>query len=64
MTAFADAAGQLAGAVGVTLGWRPDDFWRATPAEVGAVVRALAGPVGDGVDRALLESLKERWPDG
>ncbi len=63
MNPFADAAGRLAGVVGTTLGWRPDEFWRATPAEVAAVVRALAGPGGDGVNRVLLNALKERWPD-
>lgn len=63
MTPFAEAAGRLAGVVGAALGWRPDEFWRATPAEVGAVVRALSGDAEPGVDRALLDALKERWPD-
>ena len=62
---FSDAAGQLAGMAGALLGWRPDELWRATPAELAAVLAALSGggravPVtGDELAR-----LKERFPDG
>ncbi len=63
MTLFADAAGRLAGVMGVTLGWRPGEFWRATPTEVAAVVRALGGDAEAGIDRAALDALKRRWPD-
>jgi uncharacterized phage protein (TIGR02216 family) len=59
---FSDAAGRLAGLAGALLGWRPDEFWRATPAELGAVLGAMAGecePTG----RAELERLMERFPD-
>jgi len=41
---FAPVAGRLAGIAGRCLGWRPDEFWHATPAELAAV---LAQPVGD-----------------
>lgn len=62
---FSEAAGRLAGLAGVLLGWRPDEFWRATPAELAAVLAALTGggrtvPV-TGDELALL---KERFPDG
>jgi len=47
------------------LGWAPDAFWAATPAELAAVVRAL---VGDGAapppDAATIARLKEMFPDG
>ena len=43
MTDFTGAAVRLAGFAGAHLGWSPDAFWRATPAELAAVVRALAG---------------------
>jgi len=62
---FSEAAGRLAGLAGALLGWRPDEFWRATPAEMVAVLAALTGggrtvPVtGDELAR-----LKERFPDG
>jgi hypothetical protein len=49
---FAEAAARLSGAAGVAFGWTPDTFWNATPAELGALVRAFAGedaaPLGDG----------------
>ena len=61
---FAASAALLAGVVGVTLGWRPDEFWQATPAEVLGIARALAGDTAPGVDRAVLDALWERWPDG
>jgi hypothetical protein len=61
---FAEAAARLSGAAGVAFGWTPDTFWNATPAELGALVRALAGedaaPLGDGE----LARLKELFPDG
>jgi hypothetical protein len=65
MTRFADAAGRLAGVAGWLLGWRPDEFWRATPAELAAVLRAARGEeaVGEGVDGAELGRLMGVMPD-
>lgn len=63
--AFAAAAARLAGAAGVMFGWAPEDFWRSTPAELGALIEALRGEVGpDGVDATTLARLKEQFPDG
>jgi len=62
---FSDAAGRLAGMAGALLGWRPDEFWRATPAELATVLAALTG--GDGpapMTSSELARLKERFPDG
>lgn len=62
---FTPAALRLAGFAGAVLGWSPDAFWRATPAELGAVLGALAGP-GEapppGADE--IARLKELYPDG
>ncbi|KRC80414.1 phage tail assembly chaperone [Sphingomonas sp. Root241] len=61
---FSGRAVRLAGAAGLAFGWTPETFWNATPAELGALVRALAGeeaaPLGDGE----LARLKELFPDG
>lgn len=62
---FAAAAVRLAGLAGVMFGWSPDAFWRATPDELAALVRVLAGdgPVAP-PDRADLARLMEAFPDG
>ena len=56
---FGSQAARLAGFCAVVLGWTPDQFWRATPAEVRGVVGVLA-PQGDApVTRALLDELEK-----
>ena len=66
MTPFAEGAARLAGIAGALLGWRPDEFWRATPCELAGVLRAFFGedglnePAGSGD----LARLKEMFPDG
>lgn len=64
MADFADAASRLAGAAALLLGWRPDEFWRSTPAELAAVLRAAGGEAAAGLNRAELERLMEIHPDG
>ena len=62
---FGEAAGRLAGLTGAVLGWRPEEFWRATPAELASVLAALAGDGGAApLTRAELARLEERFPDG
>jgi hypothetical protein len=64
---FADNARRLAGQAGLLLGWRPDEFWRATPDELGDALNALAEMMPEGAmppDRATLARLKEMHPDG
>ncbi len=66
---FADAAARLAGLAGALLGWSPDQFWRATPAELGAVLNALAGdatlsPPQLPPSREHIAQMMEAFPDG
>ncbi len=61
---FAEEAGRLAGLAGVAFGWSPDAFWRATPAELGALVRAAAPEDEAAADGAVLARLMEAFPDG
>jgi uncharacterized phage protein (TIGR02216 family) len=61
---FEDSAARLAGVAGALLGWRPDEFWRATPAELAAVLAALLPEAGEGVERGELARLMEMFPDG
>ncbi|PAX07008.1 phage tail assembly chaperone [Sphingomonas lenta] len=68
--AFAPAAVRLAGLAGALLGWSPEAFWRATPAELGAVVRALARNGAEEAEDAappdarLIARMREEFPDG
>ena len=59
---FGDAAAHLCSAASNLLGWRPDEFWNATPAELALALqspeRAEAGP-----DRSALDELRRRFPD-
>ena len=41
------------------LGWRPDEFWSATPAELAGALAPIAGP-DEPLVRADLERLMER----
>ena len=61
---FADCAARLGGLSGVLLGWRPDDFWRATPAELTLIIAALVPDTATAPDRALIVTLQEQFPDG
>ena len=61
---FADSAGRLAGFAGAVLGWAPEVFWRATPAELAGVVGALVGDVQTPPDASTIARLKGAFPDG
>jgi len=63
---FGAAARRLGGIAGWLLGWRPDEFWQATPLELEMVLRAASGEdeaAGAGVDRDVLGRLMEAMPD-
>ena len=57
------AALALAGVTARVLGWRPDDFWTATPADVAAVLGGWCEEADAGVDGAALAAMMERLPD-
>ncbi len=61
---FSEAAARLAGLAGALLGWRPDEFWRATPAELAAVLAALSSGEAAPMTPDELAKLRERFPDG
>jgi uncharacterized phage protein (TIGR02216 family) len=62
--AFGPAAVRLAGLAGALLGWRPDEFWAATPSELAAVIAALRGEGAAPAATDDLARLKEMFPDG
>jgi Phage tail assembly chaperone protein, TAC len=61
--AFEESATRLAGLTGALLGWRPDEFWSATPAELAAILAALS-PADGAADSNLITLLQEKFPDG
>jgi uncharacterized phage protein (TIGR02216 family) len=62
VSSFGTAAARLSGAAAMLLGWRPDDFWNATPAELAAVLGAM-GPGVDAPDAVTIDELRRRFPD-
>lgn len=58
-TCFAPAALVLCGASARALGWRPAEFWAATPAELAAALGLDAPGSGEGIDRRMLQQLME-----
>ena len=60
---FADMARRLAHLAAVAMGWRPGEFWAATPAEL-VTALGLDAPADDRpADTAMLKGLMERYPD-
>lgn len=60
---FAATARRLSGLVPRLLGWRPGEFWQATPAELAAIFDE-AGEAPAPLSRLELNALMERERDG
>ena len=58
---FGEASARLFNAAAVILGWRPDEFWNATPAELALAMQPSADL--EGPDAATIEALRQRFPD-
>lgn len=61
---FGEAANRLAGQAALLIGWTPETFWTATPAELAAIVMAAAPAPADGIDRTTITAMMERDADG
>jgi uncharacterized phage protein (TIGR02216 family) len=59
---FGDRAAELAGITSALLGWRPEEFWRSTPAEL-ATALGLDGQRDAEMDRSSLERMLSQFPD-
>lgn len=59
---FGDRAAELAGFAATLLGWRPDDFWKSTPAEL-ATALGQEQRANEQIDRDAVERLRARFPD-
>jgi uncharacterized phage protein (TIGR02216 family) len=62
MELFGEAAARLCGAAALLLGWRPAEFWEATPAEL-ALALEPRNVTGAGLSGATLDALRQRFPD-
>jgi hypothetical protein len=61
---FAAGAVRLAGLVPRLLGWPPGEFWKATPAELAAILHPAEASHERPLSRVELEHLLEREGDG
>ena len=61
---FAEAARELAGQTALLLGWRPPDFWAATPAELAAIFAVQATVASPSLSREHLTTMLEQDRDG
>jgi hypothetical protein len=61
---LAENARRLSGLVPRLLGWRPDDFWAATPAELACIFETPGEPGTAPLSRNELIALVERERDG
>lgn len=59
---FGNRAAELAGHAASLLGWRPDEFWESTPAEL-ACALGLEHEAGEAVGRTDIERLLTLFPD-
>ncbi len=65
MTAtFGDSARQLASVAAQLLGWRPNDFWRATPAELALSLHDPSAETTAGPSREQIAHMMERERHG
>lgn len=60
---FAEAAQRAAHVASMALGWRPAEFWAATPAELVTALGLDHAPAAP-ADSAQLARLMEAFPDG
>lgn len=60
---FADAARVLAGIAARVLGWRPGEFWAATPDELAAALTVPGDPVAQPPEPQAIAALRARFPD-
>lgn len=60
---FASGAVRLCGYAALLFGWRPHEFWAATPAELACVMEAITPQPAAPLDGAAINKLKEQFPD-
>lgn len=59
---FGEAAAKLSSAASLLLGWCPDEFWNATPAELTLALQ-IPGESLEVPELEAIEELRRRFPD-
>jgi hypothetical protein len=59
VSSFGEVAARLCGTAAMLLGWRPDEFWNSTPAELALALQ----PAGEPAELTTIEELRARFPD-
>lgn len=57
---FGEGAQRLSALAARMLGWRPAEFWAATPAELAAILAPEPGPAARPLSRAEMNRMMER----
>ena len=57
---FGPHANRLFSLAAQALGWRPHEFWSATPAELAAALSRPTAPLAESLDRSELNRLMEQ----
>jgi Phage tail assembly chaperone protein, TAC len=60
---FVEMAIQLCGQSALLLGWRPAEFWSATPVELACILNAVAAQGEAPPDAGDMQHLMELFPD-
>ena len=61
---FGETALRLSAICALQLGWRPDEFWNATPAELLAILQGSDGQDAAPPDPNEIQKLMSLFPDG
>lgn len=61
---FGARAAALSGQASLLLGWRPAEFWSATPAELHAIVAEMTPTAQVQLGRDELSAMMALFPDG
>ena len=59
---FGVSATQMCSAATALLGWRPNEFWSATPAELALALEPISGGA-EAPDSEAIAELRKRFPD-
>jgi Phage tail assembly chaperone protein, TAC len=57
-------ASRLCGQTALALGWRPGEFWAATPAELACILAVMTPPEASPPPENTITQLMEMFPDG